>query len=693
MHSGRALAVAAITAGVAVVVGGVSGCAEPTQLVVHVWTDMLVPTEVDQVRVRVSHVGEATPTYDNTLPLAASGEMDFRTLLSFGAGPRDDDTSRRVQVEVDAMRGGGRLFTTVVRTGFARHKRLRLDVYLARRCLVQAATCLPDETCGLDGCVSPDVPVERLPPADMPPPSTPTDPRSPDGGMDGGSADAGALEAGTDAATDASASDAAPSMVAVRQLAPLSTSRVWSSSPTLRWERPAGATVAFELYEGAAMRSSGTVTGDATMSSSLTPGVYRWRVQLLGSGVWSPWWLFVVPPAVSERDISAGTVPDVNGDGMGDLVVSQTTAGNAELVANLATGGGGFASPATTALTDPAETTRIVVSAGDVDGDGFADIAVGAPTAGAGVGAVDVFRGSAAGLAGMPTTTSGSGASQLGAAIAAVGDTNGDGYGDVAIGAPGSAQVLVLLGSASGPGVPMPLTSFCPPPDFGAAVAGVDLDGDGRGDVVVGAPAGLGAGGIVYAYLAPFDVAAPTLLNDPLAGADGPGFGATLASLGDIDLDGLGDFVIGHPDAPPGGHVWVVPGASLGTPTDWLRIDVASSTRGGAALAGPGDLSGDGRGDVGLGAPDAFGATGRAIVYMGSSAAELMNLSGGGVGSQLGAAVAFLGDASGDGHDDFAVGVPGTGTVGIVFGPFVATAPLTYIAGPPRFGASIAGAQ
>lgn len=175
-----------------------AGCAEPTQLVVVVSTDMTVPTELDSVRVQVVRVGETVPIHDQLLPLPAGSPSatGFQTLLSFGAGPRGDDTSRRIRVVVDAIKDGRTLFTTEVRTGFARRKRLRLDVYLARRCLTQAAMCVAGETCGLRGCTSPDVPVSALPLYTGDSPPTGVDPRGADGGSPDAGADAGGCVVG-----------------------------------------------------------------------------------------------------------------------------------------------------------------------------------------------------------------------------------------------------------------------------------------------------------------------------------------------------------------------------------------------------------------------------------------------------------------------------------------------------------------
>ena len=148
--------------------------------------------------------------------------------------------------------------------------------------------------------------------------------------------------------------------------------------------------------------------------------------------------------------------------------------------------------------------------AGDVDGDGYGDVIVGAPEYGAGEpgeGAVFVFLGGASGVAhGSPATAAAQlEADQTGAAFGAtatgVGDVNGDGYADVIVGAPeydaveaDEGAAFVFLGSAAGIADGSPATAAAqlesdqPSAQLGWSVDGAgDTNGDGYADVITGA--------------------------------------------------------------------------------------------------------------------------------------------------------------------------------------------------------------
>ncbi|MEQ1505411.1 MAG: integrin alpha, partial [Myxococcota bacterium] len=137
-----------------------------------------------------------------------------------------------------------------------------------------------------------------------------------------------------------------------------------------------------------------------------------------------------------------------------------------------------------------------VASAGDVDGDGYDDVIVGAPHY-TGVepheGIAYLYMGSAAGLSTTTAWAADSDAQQVffGSSVAPAGDLDGDGYDDVIVGGPGGGLASVFLGSANGLGSVARWTGTVSQAttSFGASVAGGgDVNGDGSLDLLVGAP-------------------------------------------------------------------------------------------------------------------------------------------------------------------------------------------------------------
>src|SRR5439155_548921 len=146
---------------------------------------------------------------------------------------------------------------------------------------------------------------------------------------------------------------------------------------------------------------------------------------------------------------------------------------------------------------------RAVGTAGDVNGDGFSDVIVGAPLNDNGQsdeGRAYVYLGSASGVAASAawTTESNQASAFYGYSVATAGDVNGDGYSDVIVGAPqydngqsDEGRAFVYLGSASGLATSAAWTFDCKQPSasFGYSVGTAgDVNGDGFSDVIVGAP-------------------------------------------------------------------------------------------------------------------------------------------------------------------------------------------------------------
>ncbi|MFG0316349.1 MAG: integrin alpha, partial [Planctomycetota bacterium JB042] len=257
-------------------------------------------------------------------------------------------------------------------------------------------------------------------------------------------------------------------------------------------------------------------------------------------------------------------------------------------------------------------------------------------------------------------------AERFGGATAAIGDVDGDGVPDLAVGAPGADGAATAAGrvevrSGATGLVRLELAGDSAFDRTGSAVAGPgDLDGDGVPDLVVGAPSGTPPAGTIEARSG----SDGALLWSVVGAAAGDRFGATIAAVGDVDGDGIGDVVVGAPDHDGGGF-----GAGRGEVRSgatgaalWGIDGGAVLDRLGLAVAGVGDVDGDGTADVALGSPladvGAFNG-GAVLVRRGDTGAPLGAVAGAAVLDQFGFSVDGAGDLDGDGRADLAVGIPG----------------------------------
>lgn len=300
-----------------------------------------------------------------------------------------------------------------------------------------------------------------------------------------------------------------------------------------------------------------------------------------------------------------------------------------------------------------------VSSIGDVNGDGYDDILVGAPDAGAGQqGKVYLYYGGPGGpglSAGWSLLGSGAG-HRLGFAVSAAGDLNGDGYADFALGAIGAGYVYIYLGGPSGPAAtPQLLLPGTIADQYGFALAPAgDVNGDGYGDLLIGAPS---AGGVGQAYLYPGSasglVGAPsTTYTGTFAGGL---FGYSVAAT-DFNADGLADVVIGAPVANGDGQVTVYPSGCGGCSS--VRDGLAAGGQYGISVAPAGDIDGDGDSEVLVGANLAGG--GRVDMLKGSPGGlgftNYLIANSFNPGDNLGIDTMSAGDVNGDGYADILVG-------------------------------------
>jgi hypothetical protein len=435
---------------------------------------------------------------------------------------------------------------------------------------------------------------------------------------------------------------------------------------------------------------------------------------------------------------------DFNGDGRDDLAVGVPSEGvgsasEAGAVNVLYSGAGGLSatgnqfwrqhSPGILGTSEAGDNFGYALAAGDFNGDGSGDLAVGVPIERvdgvSSAGAVSVLYGGAGGLSATgnqlwsqnsPDVLDAAEAHDGFGSVLAAGDLNGDGRDDLAVGvvnekvgttAGGAGAVNILYGDATGlsatgnqfwhqdnPGI---IDAAEPLDSFGSALAAGDFNGNGRDDLAVGVPyedlgsvADAGAVNVLYGRVAGLS-ATGNQLWDQESGIAGVAeaadkFGFALAA-GNFSGDGGDDLAAGVPGdnvaaADDGGAINVLYGATGGLSATgnqlWHqnRDGVADTAEAdddfGYALAA-GDLNGDGRGDLAVGVPfeDVGSIADAGAINVLYGAAGRLSATGNQLWDQNSAGVADFaepndgfgyvlgaGDFMGDGRDDVAAGVP-----------------------------------
>lgn len=293
---------------------------------------------------------------------------------------------------------------------------------------------------------------------------------------------------------------------------------------------------------------------------------------------------------------------------------------------------------------------------GDVDGDGVPDIVTSAPSraaGGANSGRVYVYSTKSGKLL---WTADGQPGDQLGTGVEGAGDTDHDGVPDVVAGAPGGGYARVYSGRDGKELLTLHPTSGTTE-SFGRHTTGIgDLDGDGSSDLLIGAPGNPQAKddtGWAYVYSGK---SGKLLLRLAGEGA-GDQFGAT---VGGISQGKSMFLIVGAPGAGASKHGRTYVYDALGTkPKFVIEADETGHALGGMFVSVPGDMDGDGVADIY--ASDWSNAargpsTGRIYVHSGRDGRRLLTLTGETAGEGFGTSPANAGDVDGDGRADLIVG-------------------------------------
>ncbi|MFZ1322618.1 MAG: FG-GAP-like repeat-containing protein [Ignavibacteria bacterium] len=452
---------------------------------------------------------------------------------------------------------------------------------------------------------------------------------------------------------------------------------------------------------GSSVSGAGDVNGDGYSDVIIGSPNYFLSVGrtslFLGSGSGisvTPDWTYDAVNFGDQLGSSVSTAGDVNGDGYADVIIGSPTYSNGETAEGRALVFNGSATglPANPDWTNESNQVSAnfgnsVFTAGDINGDGLSDVIVSAKlfdNGEADEGKIFVYNGSSAGVSTSSnwSTTEGQVGSDYGCSVSSAGDVNGDGYSDVIIGASrfdngetDEGMVFAYYGSSSG----LPLSPDwsteinIPGANFGNSVSTAgDVNGDGYSDVIIGAnkytnPV-VDAGVAIMFYGSATGLTVEAL--PPSIFQTGAGTGISVSTAGDVNGDGYSDVIVGANKWDAGqtdeGKAFVyfgsVTGISFITP-NWTAEGNQTSANFGISVSTAGDVNGDGYSDVIVGSNlynSGQADEGKAYVYFGSasglSATANWTAESNQANANFGISVSSVGDVNGDGFSDVIVG-------------------------------------
>jgi len=391
----------------------------------------------------------------------------------------------------------------------------------------------------------------------------------------------------------------------------------------------------------------------------------------------------------SDYGWSVASAGDINNDGFDDVIIGAKRYDNGEFNEGAAfvyhgseTGLSLIADALLESNQGGDSLGSSVASAGDVNGDGYDDVIVGAENYANGEsfeGASFVYYGSDSGLSSSASVQmeSDQAEASFGYSVAGAGDVNSDGFDDVIVGSyrydngqNDEGAAFVYYGSAAGlsSSVDLILESNQDNAQFGFSVSAAgDVNDDGYADVVIGAnnynngESNEGAAFIYYGSVVGLNSTADVTLESNIENAH---YASSVAYAGDVNSDDIDDLIVGAPSIGPG-TVFIYYGSIAG-PESSASITLESTQSGasfGQSIASAGDLNADGYDDVIIGAThyqNGETSEGAAFISYGSSTGPsngtYLILESNQSNSNFGFSVAGAGDINGDGFDDVVVG-------------------------------------